>query len=122
MKNVLTAIVEDNHSAVEKLLKADPGLATRLIPKPKLYRSKIFHWIYAGDTSLHLAAAGYRVEIVRLLMAAGANPNAATNHRRSTPLHYAADGFLTSPTWNAERQVETLGCLLDKGADIHAQD
>src|SRR3989475_8799282 len=122
MKNVLTAIVEDNHSAVEKLLKADPGLATRLIPKPKLYRSKIFHWIYAGDTALHLAAAGYRVEIVRLLLLAGADPNAAANHRRSSPLHYAADGFISSPAWDAKKQVATLCCLLDKGANIHSQD
>jgi len=122
MNNLLTAIVDDNHKAVTALLKADAGLATRLIRKPKLYSSKIFHWIYLGDTALHLAAAGYRVEIVRLLLAAGADPNAATNHRRSTPLHYAADGFLGSPVWDPKRQVETIRCLLDQGADLHSQD
>ena len=122
MKNILTAIVDDNRRAVKTLLKAAGGLATRLIRKPKLYDSKIFHWIYVGDTALHLAAAGYRVEIVRLLLAAGADPNAATNHRRSTPLHYAADGFISGPAWDAKRQVETIRCLLDNGADIHAQD
>ena len=122
MNNVLTAIVDDDRRAVKALLKADGGLATRLIRKPKLYDSKIFHWIYVGDTALHLAAAGYRVEIVRLLLAAGANPNAATNHRRSSPLHYAADGFISSPAWDAKRQVETICCLLDNGADIHSQD
>src|SRR5205823_6728960 len=53
MNNLLAAIVEDNRSAVTALLKADGGLATRLIQKPKLYRSKIFHWIYVGDTALH---------------------------------------------------------------------
>jgi hypothetical protein len=122
MNDVLTAIVDDDRSAVKALLKGDGGLATRLIRKPKLYDSKIFHWIYVGDTALHLAAAGYRVEIVRLLLAAGADPNASTNHRRSTPLHYAADGFISNPAWDAERQVETIGCLLDKGANIHSQD
>jgi hypothetical protein len=122
MNNILTAIVDDNRRAVETLLKADGGLATRLIQKPKLYGSKIFHWIYVGDTALHLAAAGYRVEIVRMLLAAGADPNAATNRRRSSPLHYAADGFITDPGWNAKRQVETIRCLLDKGANIHSQD
>ncbi|MDP1591945.1 MAG: ankyrin repeat domain-containing protein, partial [Prosthecobacter sp.] len=75
-----------------------------------------------GDTALHLAASGYRVEIIRLLLKAGANPNAATNHRRSSPLHYAADGFITGPAWDAARQVETIRCLLDAGADLHAQD
>jgi len=122
MNKMLTAIVDDNRRAVKTLLKADGGLATRLIRQPRLYDSKIFHWIYVGDTALHLAAAGYRVEIVRLLLAAGANPNAATNHRRSTPLHYAADGFISSPAWDAKRQVQTIRCLLDKGADIHSQD
>jgi hypothetical protein len=122
MNQLLTAIVDDNRKAIQTLLAEDPGLATRLIRQPKLYRSKIFHWIYAGDTALHLAAAGYRVGIVRLLLAAGANPNAATNHRRSTPLHYAADGFITGPVWDAKRQVQTITCLLDNGADIHLQD
>src|SRR5438874_8003633 len=113
MNNLLTAIVDDNRRAVKTLVKADGGLATRLIGKPKLYRSKIFHWIYAGDTALHLAAAGYRVEIVRQLLAAGADPNAATNHRGSSPLHYAADGFITGRVWDAKRQVETIRVLLD---------
>jgi hypothetical protein len=122
MNNVLTAIVDDDRRAVKALLKADGGLAMRLIREPKLYDSKIFHWIYMGDTALHLAAAGYRVEIVRLLLTAGANPNAATNHRRSSPLHYAADGFINSPAWDAKRQVETIGCLLNQGANIHSQD
>src|ERR1051325_7113471 len=122
MNQMIAAIVDDDASAVEALLKADVGLATRLIGKPKLYRSKIFHWIYVGDTALHLAAAGYRVEIVRLLLTSGADPNAAKNRRKSSPLHYAADGFITGPAWDAKRQVETIHCLLQNGADIHAQD
>jgi hypothetical protein len=119
---MLTAIVEDDRNAVEELLRADTGLATRLIQKARLYHATIFHWIYVGDTALHLAAAGYRVEIVRLLLAAGADPNAAKNHRRSSPLHYAADGFITGPPWDAKSQVETIRQLLSNGADIHLQD
>src|SRR6059036_1434063 len=100
MDAILTAILDDDRSRVEKLLKADPRLATRLIDAARLYESKIVHWIYVGDTALHLAAAGYRVEIVRLLLAVGADPNAAQNRRRSSPLHYAADGFITGPAWD----------------------
>jgi len=122
MNRLLKAIVDDDQRAVEELLKADDELAMRLIRKAKLYDSKIFHWIYAGDTALHLAAAGYCVEIVRLLLAAGANPNAAKNHRRSSPLHYAADGFITGPAWDADRQVQTIRQLLDKGANLNLQD
>jgi hypothetical protein len=118
----LSAIVDADVSAVERLLKADTGLATGLIREETLYQSGIFHWLYVGDTALHLAAAGYRVEIVRLLLAAGADPNAVQNRRRSGPLHYAADGFITGPAWDPQRQVETIRCLLDHGAAIDLQD
>jgi hypothetical protein len=122
MNRMIAAIVEDDVRAVQGLIEADVGLATRLIRKPKLHDSGIFHWIYVGDTALHLAAAGYRVEIVRLLLASGADPNAAMNRRGSGPLHYAADGFITGPAWDAKRQVETIRCLLQTGALIHLQD
>ena len=119
---LLAAIVDDNRARAGQLLKTDAGLAARVIEEARFYEEKIFHRIYAGDTALHLAAAGYRVEIVELLIAAGADPNAAGNHRRSGPLHYAADGYINGPAWDAERQVRTIRRLLDSGADIHAQD
>jgi len=122
MDAILTAILDDDRTRVEKLLKADPELATCLMDGARLYQSKIFHWIYVGDTALHLAAAGYRVELVRLLLVAGADPNSTINHRRSGPLHYAADGYINGPAWNAKRQVETIQCLLEAGAEINAQD
>jgi hypothetical protein len=118
----LSAIVDDDTATLRRLLKRDPGLAVRLIDKPVLSKSRIFHWIYVGDTALHLAAAGYRVAISRLLLAAGADPNANENHRGSTPLHYAADGCLIAPAWNPEDQVKTIALLLDAGANIDAQD
>jgi hypothetical protein len=122
MNRLFAAIVDDDAKAVVRLLKTDASLAMQLVRKPKLYQSGIFHWIYVGDTALHLAAAGYRVEIVRLLLTAGADPNAAKNRRKSSPLHYAADGFITGPAWDPKQQVETIRCLLEHGADIHLQD
>jgi len=122
MNKLMAAIVDDDTSAVKRMLQVDAGLALRLIQAPKLYESGIFHWIYVGDTALHLAAAGHRAEIVRLLLDSGAEPNAAVNRRRSSPLHYAADGFIMGPAWDAKRQVETIQCLLRNGADIHLQD
>lgn len=104
------------------MLQADEGLATRQIREATLFAHKIHHWIYVGDTALHLAAAGYRVEIVRILLDAGADPNAAANHRRSSPLHYASDGSTSRPASKEEQQVSTIACLLGAGADIHAQD
>ena len=122
MKELISAILDDNAEAARKLLRADPTLASSLFRAPKLYNSGIFHWIYVDDSMLHLAAAGYRVEIVQLLLKSGADPNAAKNHRRSAPLHYAADGFITGPAWDPQRQVKTIRCLLHHGANIHAQD
>src|SRR5215470_17833617 len=96
-----TAIVGDNLSGVKSMLAADPGLIGRLVEKEHLYESGIYHWVYVGDTVLHIAAAGYRTDMVRLFLAAGADANAAHNRRRATPLHYAADGYVTGPAWDA---------------------
>ena len=122
MNDILAAIIEDDRATVKELLKQDRSLAARLINKPRLCQSKIFHWIYVGDTALHLAAAGYRVEIIRLLLAAGADPNARANRRRSGPLHYAADGYINGPAWDPKRQVDSIQLLLDAGAEINAED
>ncbi|HKX60234.1 MAG TPA: ankyrin repeat domain-containing protein [Verrucomicrobiae bacterium] len=120
--SLLKAIHDDDCPGVKRLLRADPRLATLRVDKAKLYEDQIVHWLYAGDTPLHLAAAGYRVKIVQLLLAAGADPNAAMNHRQSGPLHYAADTGLSSPAWSARQQVATLRCLLEAGARINAPD
>lgn len=122
MEEMILAIVDNDTTAAKRLLQKDHDLAARLIQTAKLYDAGIFHWIYPGDTLLHLAAAGYRVDVVRLLLLAGADPNSAKNHRKSTPLHYAADGFITGPAWNQDQQVATLACLVESGARIHAQD
>jgi len=122
MRTLLAAILNDDRAKVQQLLRTDSALATHTIGEARLYRSKIFHWLYVGDTALHLAVAGYRVEIAERLLAAGSDPNAALNHRRSGPLHYAADGYVTGPAWDPKRQVKTIRCLLGAGAQINAQD
>jgi hypothetical protein len=122
VNNLLQAILDDDYSRVAKLLKAERILALQQTEKPKLYQAKILHWLYVGDTALHLAAAGHRDRIAHALLSAGADSNAAANHRRATPLHYAADGYIVAPEWNPARQVKTISILLDAGADIHAPD
>ena len=122
INTILSAIFEDDADRVEELLKADRGLAVQRVEAARLYHFKITHWLYVGDTALHLAAAGYREKIVRTLLAAGVDPNAAANHRHSSPLHYAADGYIVGPAWDPKRQVETIRTLLNAGADIHAPD
>lgn len=122
MDALLRAILDDNRTTVEGLLTADSSLVAERVSEARFYDQKIFHWLYVGDTALHLAAAGHRVEIVRLLLASGSDPNASMNHRHSGPLHYAADGYINGPDWNPERQVQTIERLLLAGADVNAQD
>jgi len=116
------AILDDDRSGVKTLLLKDPRLAREAVAAKARLSTEIAHWIYAGDTALHAAAAGYRVEIATMLLAGGANPNSAGNHRRSQPLHYAADGYLENPSWDPKRQVAMIRLLLDAGAEIQGQD
>ena len=120
-ESLFNAILDDDRGRVKELLKSNPQLANEPVKKARL-AMELPHWIYVGDTPLHAAAAGHRVEIAKLLLAAGADANAAKNHRRSGPLHYAADGYLENPAWDAKRQVAMIRLLLYAGADIHAQD
>jgi hypothetical protein len=119
---LLNAIVEDDRANVRELLKRQPGLAVCGVDEARLHRSKIAHWLYVKDTALHLAAAGHRAEIARMLLASGADVRSARNHRNSCPLHYAADGCVDSRWFDAARQVKTIRCLLDAGADLRAAD
>ena len=46
----------------------------------------------------------------------------AVNRRGATALHYAADGYIVGPAWDAKQQVRTIGVLLEAGADVNSQD
>ena len=118
---LLEAVVNDHCSVVKRLLKKEPALAKELAKSPRL-ETRLPHWIYAKDTALHAAAAGHRVDIAKLLLDAGADPNSVLNHRRSGPLHYAADGYIVSELWNEKNQVAMIRLLLKAGAEIDAQD
>jgi len=120
-QSLFEAILCDDRGRARQLLDRDADLAKHTSVTGR-YESSITHWIYAEDTALHIAAAGYRVEIAKMLLAAGANSASAKNHRRSQPLHYAADGYLESASWNAQRQVRMIELLLKSGSDIHARD
>jgi len=120
-QSLVKAILDDDRARVKELLNKNRALSKAGAAKA-LLATEIAHWIYVGDTALHVAAAGYRVEIAKLLLDAGAEVGAAMNHRRSQPLHYAADGYLENPNWDAKRQVQMIELLLKAGADLHAWD
>ena len=123
----MRAIVEDDRAAVSRLLK-DRALATAALvtgasrqePAPYFFDS-IKHYVYAGDTALHVAAAALRPTIARTLLNAGAHVH-AKNRRGAEPLHYAVDGGPGNPAWDPAAQVATIEALLAAGADPNATD
>jgi ankyrin repeat protein len=78
---------------------------------------EIVHYLYAGDTALHMAAAAFRRPLAELLVAGGADSR-AKNRRGAQPLHYAAD----SNHWEPAAQAEVIAYLLLVGADPNALD
>ena len=126
LRELVTAIVAGDAASVSRLLAATPLLAsarfqegaTRQSEKP-YFLDQMGRYIYVGDTALHIAAAAYQTEIVRKLIAAGANVR-AKNRMGDEPLHSAAVGLPGSPTWNPPAQAATIVCLIEAGADPNA--
>jgi hypothetical protein len=111
---LLLAVRLGDVAAIQRLLRDDPALASaRLVGKDG-----------GAGTPLHLVTdwPGYfpnGPEIVRLLIDAGADPNALTTSRGSqtgpgdeTPLHYAA----------SSDDVDVAEALIEGGADIETPD
>jgi len=124
------AIVTGDVAGVSRLLADSPQLAsasfqtgaTRQAAKTRTYfLDPIGRVVYAGDTALHIAAAAYRVEIVRELITSGANVH-ARNRRGAEPLHSAAVGNPVSSAWNPSAQAATIVWLIQAGADPNATD
>ena len=128
LMTLIRAMVATDRAVALSLLEANPALArahfelgaTRRTAKT-YHMYEIGHYIYAGDTAMHVAAAAHQQEIVQKLIAAGANVR-ARNRRGAEPLHYAADGMPGSHTWNPPAQAETVARLIEAGADPNATD
>jgi ankyrin repeat protein len=124
---LIRAIGVDDAAAL-RLLVESPALAgarvaqgaTRQAAK-EYYLDPIGHYVYAGDTALHVTAAAYRVDLAKKLIALGADVR-ARNRRGAQPLHYSADGAPGAPTWNPGAQAETIATLIAAGADPNASD
>jgi ankyrin repeat protein len=83
----------------------------------EFFLEDIAHYVYAGDTGLHVAAAAFRRPLAQRLVAHGADCR-AKNRRGAEPLHYAADAH----HWDPKAQADTIGYLLSIGADPNAID
>jgi ankyrin repeat protein len=95
---------------------ASPVGATRQ-QATDFFFSEISHYLYAGDTALHIAAAAASRPMAELLKAHRADSR-ARNRRGAEPLHYAADGGQREP----QAQASVIEYLLSVGADPNAVD
>jgi ankyrin repeat protein len=109
---------------VSRRVKAAPALATTPLEDganrqsaSDFFFTDIRHYLYRGDTALHMAAAAFRRPVAQVLVAHGANCR-ARNRRGAEPLHYAAD----ANHWKPEAQAETIEYLVSVGADPNALD
>jgi hypothetical protein len=122
------AIASRDRAATAQWLDSSPILANRAIrigasrqDAEKFFLDAIRHYVYAGDTALHLASAAYQQEVAELLVTRGADVR-ARNRRGAEPLHYAADGGPDTGHWDPVAQRDVIGYLIAGGADPNALD
>jgi ankyrin repeat protein len=128
MLSLVRAIVREDAPAVAKLLATSPFLARQCLAvgatrqgANDFFFEEIKHYVFAGDTPLHAAAAAYRNDMARALLKHGADVR-ARNRRGAEPLHYTADGVPGSRNWNPRAQAEMIAFLIKNGADPNALD
>ena len=128
LMSLVRAIVTNDAAATWRLLAMTPTLANAHFAQGATrqaanayYLHEIEHYLYAGDTALHIAAAAYQTQMTRKLVAIGADVR-ASNRRGAQPLHYAVDGVPGSGRWNPRAQAATISYLVEMGADPNATD
>jgi ankyrin repeat protein len=117
-------VVNGEVDAVSRELAVHPAFATAAAEvgatrrsASSFFFSEIAHYLYAGDTALHMAAAAFGRAVAEVLVAHGADWR-ARNRRGAQPLHYAAD----ANHWDPAAQARTIEYLLSVGADANAVD
>jgi hypothetical protein len=132
VRTLFARIASRDQVEVLRMLDQEPDLgrcplqagASRQDPKP-YYLLPIRHYVYAGDTALHVAAAAHHRGIAESLVARGAEVR-ARNRRGAEPLHYAADGGSGSDDRDSVGQQDVISYvisyLIEAGADPNATD
>ena len=127
-RRLVELIVSGDSGMAIGLLEASPHLAgkcaahgaSRQAPSED-YFDRIAHYMYAGDTALHMAAAAKQSAVVKKLISMRADVS-ARNRRGAEPLHYAADGGPGSPVWNPTEQSNIISMIIRAGANPNSID
>ena len=117
-------VVAGDVGEVSRRLRAVPALATMASPvgatrqeATDFFIAEISHYLYVGDTALHLAAASFSRPMAEVLIFHGADCR-AKNRMGAEPLHYAADANRSEPL----AQAAIIEYLTSIGADPNAVD
>jgi hypothetical protein len=128
LQALLSAIASRDRKTASRLLADSPLLARTAMEtgasradSANFFFKEIAHYVYAGDTPLHFAAAAYQRDIAEDLVTRGAHVR-ARNRRGAEPLHYACDGAPGSAAWDPDAQAAIVEFLIDAGADPNAED
>jgi len=117
---LFAAIAVSDVRKVRALLAEDAEIASLPAVADHLF-DQIPHWLYVGDTPLHLASAALADEIVEVLLAAGGDAKSA-NRRGATALHYGCDPRPQLGVWNPEKQARIIDLLVAGGAAVNSGD
>lgn len=121
MKKLLRAVLSREDAEVRRLLRTVPDIVRARFEQDYLVEA-IPHWLYVGDTALHLAAAALNVPAVELFLNAGADSQ-TQNRRGATPLHYACDARpMSAGVWNPSSQAKIIELLRRHKADLEHAD
>jgi ankyrin repeat protein len=121
------AIAMGDDVEIARRLHSSPELATcpivvaaSRVDATAYFLAAIGHYVYSGDTALHVAAAAHRRVLVESLVTRGADIR-ARNRRGAEPLHYAADGSPAEQRDGAA-QRDVITYLVGVCADPNAMD
>ncbi|HEY3832297.1 MAG TPA: ankyrin repeat domain-containing protein [Acidimicrobiia bacterium] len=122
------AIASRDDHAIARQLHASPDLAISAIhtgasrdDAQTYFLTAIDHYVYSGDTALHISAAAHQQELAESLVTRGADVR-ARNRTGAEPLHYAADGHAAANGRDPVAQAAVITYLIEAGADPNAFD